>query len=86
MDGPAVLSMPPLTPSQKTAQSPQPQSHPKQNQVTSEKSSEKTSEINGLRFLRIMCIRAIEKKIFKKSERKKCLGKFSFTHIELAMR
>lgn len=33
MDGPAVLSMPPLTSSQKSAQSPQPQSHPKQNQV-----------------------------------------------------
>ncbi|XP_039313446.1 SKI family transcriptional corepressor 2 isoform X2 [Solenopsis invicta] len=34
MDGPAVLSMPPLTSSQKSAQSPQPQSHPKQNQVS----------------------------------------------------
>ncbi|XP_025073725.1 SKI family transcriptional corepressor 1 homolog-B-like [Pogonomyrmex barbatus] len=33
MDGPAVLSMPPIpTSSQKPAQSPQPQSHPKQNQ------------------------------------------------------
>ncbi|EFN83363.1 Ladybird homeobox corepressor 1-like protein [Harpegnathos saltator] len=32
MDGPAVLSMPPLAASQKPAQSPQPQPHPKQNQ------------------------------------------------------
>jgi hypothetical protein len=34
MDGPAVLSMPPLTPSQKPAQTPQPQPHSKPDQVT----------------------------------------------------
>ncbi|XP_012350308.1 SKI family transcriptional corepressor 2 isoform X3 [Apis florea] len=33
MDGPAVLSMPPITAPQKSAQSPQPQSHSKSNQV-----------------------------------------------------
>jgi len=36
MDGPAVLSMPPLTPSQKPAQTPQPQPHSKPDQVTQE--------------------------------------------------
>lgn len=34
MDGPAVLSMPPITAPQKSAQSPQPQSHSKSNQVS----------------------------------------------------
>ena len=34
MDGPAVLSMPPITAAQKSAQSPQPQSHSKSNQVS----------------------------------------------------
>lgn len=55
MDGPAVLSMPPLTSSQKSAQSPQPQSHPKQNQVT-QRHENASLEINGLKFYKMIQI------------------------------